>query len=180
MNSRYEKLKKKENSINSKTNTSGQTNYRKKYQQIRKKIFLKAEALVWIVASFLIYDRTNFLKNLLLNKKCNQLFLKINLLSTWAGITIILYATVILPLLKKDSEKLTNKLVILTNFFMIFAFLSCFVTIFPVFRWWTLVMIPVQCMGLLMLGHFIPFNGMLNTLLTYFVLILVFLYGYFK
>ena len=180
MNARYEKIKREENLSENLKKKEAENDYKKKYANIRKQIFLKTEALIWVVVSFLIFDRTNFLKNLLLNKKCNQLFLKINLLSTGAGITIVLYATIILPFFKKESEKLSNKLVILTNFFMIFAFLSCFITIFPVYRWWTILIIPIQCMGLLMLGHFIPFKGGLNTFLTYFVLGLIFLYGYFK
>ncbi len=144
------------------------------YKAIRKLVFVKVEAFLWVFIALLIFYKTKFLRNLLFNEKGNQLFRKIYFISTGASITIICYVTVIMPIFNiKKNEEYQNKLVLLTNFFLIFSFLSCVITVYPIYRWYTLLMIPIQGMGFLMLTHFIPFNGHRNTICSYLVIVAI-------
>ena len=174
MNPKYRPIDKK-----APDNKEEEENPQDKYERIRSTILKKIEALIWVIVSVMVFVKTKFLHHLLHNDKANQIFLKIYLLSGGACFSILFFVTVVLPYRGYNRfEDYSENILIINNFFMIIAFLSCITAIFPIFSFWSLLMVPLFCMGFMMTAHFIPFKGNTNTLVQYLVFIAIFIYGY--
>ncbi len=145
-------------------------------------LLIKIEALFWVGLSLIVLLKTNFIKVLLHSHKCSPLFRKLYLICTGISVSIIMNETIIQKLYpsKNRSMAIENKMILLTNIFVIFAGIFCIVTVWGVYGWLSLLMIPLFGMGLLFMTHFVPFKGILNTFLIYLVLLAVLVYGYLK
>ena len=160
--------------------TAPTEDHRTKYARIRKQIFTKIEALCWVIVAFIVFTQTDFLRNLLKNPEANQLFLKIYLVSVGASFSVIFFVSVVLPIQGyQNFEDYSPYILAVNNFFMIFAFLSCIVAVYPIYGLWSLLMVPVMVFGFLMITHFIPCKGNWNTFFLYLVFCGVLLYGYY-
>ena len=74
------------------------------------------------------------------------------------------------------TKKEENGMVILINIFSVISLLTLLLTIWPIYKWWSVVFVPVMGMGLLMMNHFVPFKDLKNSLL---LLVYIFaIFGY--
>ena len=78
------------------------------------------------------------------------------------------------------DNRIENKFVVLINGIVTISVTSLIIAIWPVYGWWAILFVPIMSMGVLMLNHFVPFEGIANTLILYTYLILLIVYGLFK
>ena len=60
-------------------------------KNILKKVLDNIESLVWIFISFIVYIKTNFIKHLLYNNKCNIYFRYLNFVLIGVCMTLLMY-----------------------------------------------------------------------------------------
>ena len=81
---------------------------------------------------------------------------------------IVIVVSVILPYLGyKDYEDYSPRITHLGSACMLISFLSLIIATYPIYKAWSLLIVPILCFGFMMLAHFIPFDGKLNTFIIF-------------
>ena len=140
----------------------------------------KIEALVWVAIFFFVFERTKIVKELFNNPKINELFLMIFLFAFGINFAIILFVSIAIPCMGYERyEDYSPHITPLGSVIMAVGFFSLVIAIFPVYGFWSLLIVPILGMGFLMFAHFIPLQGNANSLVLFCIFTCLLLYGHY-
>jgi hypothetical protein len=132
----------------------------------------RIHSIFWVLASVLTIYYSNFFYNIWENEKMNSLFFALSLISFGIFSSLTIYASFLVPSFD-DIEVTSPKLIPTATLFGFICFNSTLIAIWPVWGWYSPLMLVTMMMGYLMAGTFMPKGN------TGSVLYLIFLVGSF-
>ena len=112
-------------------------------------------AVAWVLATIFVIYYSNFFLVIWESKLVNSLFFSISLICFGIFFSMTIYATFVLPSFE-DVEVTAPKLIPVASSTGFICFLSCLIAFWPVWGWYTPLMLCTMLMGYLMAGSFMP------------------------
>lgn len=129
----------------------------------------RLHSIFWVFLSVATIYYSNFFYNLWQNPQINTLFFSISLTSFGIFSTLTIYATFFTPSFD-DIEITSPNLIPTATIFGFICFNSTLIAIWPVWGWYSPLMLITLMMGYLMAGTFLP-KGNIGSALYLFLLI---------
>lgn len=115
----------------------------------------RLHAIAWVLATIFIVYYSNFYLVIWESQKVNSLFFAIGLICFGVFTSMTIYATFVLPSFE-DVEVTAPRLIPVASTVGFICFMSSLIAFWPVWGWYTPLMLSAMLMGYLMAGSFMP------------------------
>jgi len=114
----------------------------------------------WVAVAAIVIYYSNFFHNLFRNPNINELFFQISMAGYTIIVTIMLFATFVMPRIAgtSDIEEYNPKLVPIGAVVGVISVISLIIAIWPVWGWWSLPIFISIWKGFFGLSVFLPGN----------------------
>lgn len=128
----------------------------------------KFHAICWVLASLYVLYQSNFFYVIWTSEATNTVFFGISLMLFGIFVTLVVYAAFLLPG-TEEVEVTAPSLIPIASAVGCLCFLTSLIAFWPVWGWYTPVILVVLQVGYLMLGSFLPKSswGSLMTALVF-------------
>eukprot|EP00825_Cyclidium_porcatum_P031419 TRINITY_DN3328_c0_g1_i2.p1 TRINITY_DN3328_c0_g1~~TRINITY_DN3328_c0_g1_i2.p1 ORF type:complete len:210 (+),score=31.39 TRINITY_DN3328_c0_g1_i2:161-790(+) len=128
-------------------------------------IYLKDKliAFIWVAGAVAAVYYSNFFKHLYDHEKTNSLFYSIFMMSVGVNSIIAIYIVVVLPYIlkiKEDIEVYNPKVIYIATISGLISFISLIITVWPVFGWYSILLVIVMFVGYVNTNNFLPGNNL--------------------
>ena len=160
-------------------NPKPKINRYQKLDELFSYIKLKVEALLWILVFAFIYHKTEIVKEIFTNPKISHGFLLVFKVTVGINFVCCLYVLYITYYLKiKNYDEYSTFITPVAAVSVLISFFSFIVVIFPIYGFKSFLIAPFLSFGFMMISHFIPFKGELNTLTLFLIFLGLIYFGY--
>ncbi|OMJ95639.1 hypothetical protein SteCoe_884 [Stentor coeruleus] len=115
----------------------------------------RVQAVLWVLGAIFVIYYSNFFHVMWESEKINSLFFGISLVTFGIFTSMTIYASFALPNFE-DIEVVAPRLIPVASMFGFICFMSSLIAFWPVWGWYTPLMLITMLMGYLMAGSFLP------------------------